>query len=159
MNISDGRDEGTPEGSTVREAVTGFLRDTGMTTVFGNPGSTELRMFRYWPEDFAYVLGLQESTAVAMAAGHALGTGRAAFVSLHSAGGVGHALGAVFNAYRDRVPLVIVAGQQSRSCSDSGRSWARTNRPASRARTSSSPVSPSGPPTCPPRWPRPTASR
>jgi benzoylformate decarboxylase len=115
MNISDGRDEGTPEGSTVREAVTGFLRDTGMTTVFGNPGSTELRMFRDWPEDFAYVLGLQESTAVAMAAGHALGTGRAAFVSLHSAGGVGHALGAVFNAYRDRVPLVIVAGQQSRS--------------------------------------------
>jgi benzoylformate decarboxylase len=86
-----------------------------MTTVFGNPGSTELRMLRDWPDDFTYVLGLQESTAVAMAAGHALGTRRAAFVSLHSAGGVGHALGAVFNAYRDRVPLVIVAGQQARS--------------------------------------------
>ncbi|MEU6390436.1 benzoylformate decarboxylase [Streptomyces sp. NPDC046939] len=102
-------------GTTVREAVVGLLRDTGMTTVFGNPGSTELRMFRDWPDDFRYVLGLQESTAVAMAAGHSLGTGRAAFVSLHSAGGVGHALGAVFNAYRDRVPLVIVAGQQTRS--------------------------------------------
>ncbi|MEU6671970.1 benzoylformate decarboxylase [Streptomyces sp. NPDC046727] len=100
---------------TVREAVVRFLRDTGMTTVFGNPGSTELRMFRDWPEDFAYVLGLQESVAVGMAAGHALGTRRAAFVSLHSAGGVGHALGAVFNAFRDRVPLVIVAGQQARS--------------------------------------------
>ncbi|PJN33490.1 benzoylformate decarboxylase [Streptomyces sp. CB02959] len=101
--------------TTVLEAVVGLLRDTGMTTVFGNPGSTELRMFRNWPEDFTYVLGLQESSAVAMAAGHALGTGRAAFVSLHSAGGVGHALGAVFNAHRDRVPLVIVAGQQARS--------------------------------------------
>ncbi|MGJ5756093.1 benzoylformate decarboxylase [Streptomyces puniciscabiei] len=101
--------------ATVREAVVRFLRDTGMTTVFGNPGSTELRMFRDWPEDFTYVLGLQESVAVGMAAGHALGTRRAAFVSLHSAGGVGHALGAVFNAFRDRVPLVIVAGQQARS--------------------------------------------
>ncbi|MEV5988530.1 benzoylformate decarboxylase [Streptomyces sp. NPDC052051] len=101
--------------TTVLDAVVRLLRDTGMTTVFGNPGSTELRMFRDWPDDFTYVLGLQESCAVAMAAGHALGTGRAAFVSLHSAGGVGHALGAVFNAYRDRVPLVIVAGQQARS--------------------------------------------
>ncbi|MFC9927723.1 benzoylformate decarboxylase [Streptomyces sp. NPDC127190] len=101
--------------TTVREAVVRFLRDTGMTTVFGNPGSTELRMFRDWPEDFRYVLALQESVAVGMAAGYALGTRRAAFVSLHSAGGVGHALGAVFNAFRDRVPLVIVAGQQARS--------------------------------------------
>ncbi|ANP56589.1 thiamine pyrophosphate-binding protein [Streptomyces griseochromogenes] len=86
-----------------------------MTTVFGNPGSTELRMVRDWPDDFTYVLGLQESIAVGMAAGHALGTRNAAFVSLHSAGGVGHALGAVFNAFRDRVPLVVVAGQQARS--------------------------------------------
>ncbi|MEW2299020.1 benzoylformate decarboxylase [Streptomyces sp. NPDC006655] len=100
---------------TVREAVVRFLRDTGTTTVFGNPGSTELRMLRDWPADFTYVLGLQESVAVGMAAGYALGTRRAALVSLHSAGGVGHALGAVFNAYRDRVPLVIVAGQQARA--------------------------------------------
>ncbi|MFF4399658.1 benzoylformate decarboxylase [Streptomyces sp. NPDC001480] len=103
-----------PEG-TVLDAVVRFLRDTGMTTVFGNPGSTELRMLRDWPGDFTYVLGLQEATVVAMAAGHALGTRSAALVSLHSAGGVGHALGAVFNAHRDRVPLVVVAGQQSRS--------------------------------------------
>lgn len=100
---------------TVLDAVVRLLRDTGMTTVFGNPGSTELRMLRDWPDDFTYVLGLQESSAVAMAAGHAVGTRSAAFVSLHSAGGVGHGLGAVFNAYRDRVPLVIVAGQQARS--------------------------------------------
>ncbi|MDQ0809085.1 benzoylformate decarboxylase [Streptomyces sp. B3I7] len=121
MNTSDGAAGATggrpasKHGTTVREAVLGFLRDAGMTTVFGNPGSTELRMFRDWPDDFTYVLGLQESTAVAMAAGHALGTGHATFVSLHSAGGVGHSLGAVFNAHRDRVPLVIVAGQQARS--------------------------------------------
>lgn len=113
MTTTDEATRGTP--TTVLDAVVGLLRATGMTTVFGNPGSTELRMFRDWPDDFRYVLGLQESTAVGMAAGHSLGTGRAAFVSLHSAGGVGNALGAVFNAYRDRVPLVIVAGQQARS--------------------------------------------
>ncbi len=100
---------------TVREAVFDFLRQVGATTFFGNPGSTELRMFEDWPDDFRYVLGLQESVVLATAAGHAMGTGRAAVVSVHSAGGVGHALGAVFNAYRDRVPLLIIAGQQSRA--------------------------------------------
>jgi benzoylformate decarboxylase len=99
----------------VREAVFDFLRGSGSTTVFGNPGSTEVKMLRDWPADFRYVLGLQESVVTAMAAGHAMGTGRAAVVSLHSAGGVGHALGAVFNAYRDRVPLLIIAGQQTRA--------------------------------------------
>jgi benzoylformate decarboxylase len=107
-----GSTEGRP---TVRTAVFDLLRAFGATTIFGNPGSTELRMFEDWPEDFTYVLALQESVAVAAAAGHALGTGRASVVSLHSAGGVGHSLGAVFNAYRDRVPLVVIAGQQSRA--------------------------------------------
>ncbi|TDD82091.1 benzoylformate decarboxylase [Actinomadura darangshiensis] len=100
---------------TVREAFFDFCRTVGMTTVFGNPGSTELRMFRDFPDDFDYVLALQETVAVAAAAGHSLGTGNATLVSLHSAGGVGHSLGAVFNAYRDRVPVVVLAGQQSRA--------------------------------------------
>ncbi|GGV08122.1 benzoylformate decarboxylase [Actinomadura cremea] len=100
---------------TVRDAVFDFCRRVGMTTIFGNPGSTELRMFRDFPEDFSYVLGLQEIVAVGAAAGHAIGKGNAALVNLHSAGGVGHGLGAVFNAYRDRVPLVVVAGQQTRA--------------------------------------------
>jgi benzoylformate decarboxylase len=102
------------EGYTVRDAVFDFLRGCGVDKVFGNPGSTELRMLREWPAGLTYVLGLQESVAVATAAGYAIGTGRAAVVNLHSAGGVGHALGAVFNAYRDRVPLLIIAGQQTR---------------------------------------------
>ena len=69
------------------------MRALGMTTVFGNPGSTELRFFKDAPDDFRYVLALQESSAVAMADGYAQATGRAAFVNLHSAVGVGHALG------------------------------------------------------------------
>jgi benzoylformate decarboxylase len=101
--------------SSVRECVHAFLRAHGMTTVFGNPGSTELRFFRDWPADFHYVLGLQESCCVAMADGYAQAMRRAAFVNLHSAAGVGHALGSVFTAFRNQTPLVITAGQQTRA--------------------------------------------
>ena len=100
---------------TVREAVFELLRAFELTTVFGNPGSTELPMFRDFPADFRYVLGLQESLAVGMADGFAQATRNAALVNLHSAVGVGHALGNIFTAYRNQTPLVITAGQQARS--------------------------------------------
>jgi benzoylformate decarboxylase len=100
---------------SVREAVFALLRDFGLTTIFGNPGSTELPMFRDFPEDFRYVLGLQESVVVAMADGFAQSRGRAALVNLHSAIGVGHALGSIFTACRNQTPLVVTAGQQARS--------------------------------------------
>jgi benzoylformate decarboxylase len=101
--------------TTVRSAFFDVCREAGLTTWFGNPGSTELRMLRDWPDDFTYVLALQEASAVGMAAGHTITTGRPGMVSLHSAGGLGHGLGAVFNAYRDRVPLVVIGGQQTRA--------------------------------------------
>jgi benzoylformate decarboxylase len=101
--------------TTVREAVFALLRDFGLTTIFGNPGSTELPMFRDFPADFRYVLGLQESLVVAMADGFAQARGSAAFVNLHSAIGVGHAMGSLFTACRNQTPLVVTAGQQARS--------------------------------------------
>lgn len=107
--------EATGRSVTVREAVFHLLRSFGMTTIFGNPGSTELKFFRDWPADFHYVLGLQESCVVAMADGYAQASRNAAFVNLHSAAGVGHALGSVFTAYRNQTPLVITAGQQTRA--------------------------------------------
>ena len=100
---------------TVREATVCLMRELGMTTIFGNPGSTELPLFRDFPDDFRYVLGLQESVVVGMADGYAQATGNAAFVNLHSAAGVGHAMGNIFTAYRNRTPMVITAGQQARS--------------------------------------------
>ena len=101
--------------ATVREAVLGLLRSFRITTIFGNPGSTELPMFRSFPQDFRYVVGLQESIVVGMADGYAQATRNAALVNLHSAVGVGHGLGNVFTAYRNRTPLIITAGQQARS--------------------------------------------
>ncbi|MEQ0565767.1 benzoylformate decarboxylase [Amycolatopsis sp. NEAU-NG30] len=100
---------------TVLDATRELLRELGLTTVFGNPGTTEVPFLTDWPDDFAYVLGLQESAVVAMADAYAQATRQAVLVNLHSAGGVGHALGSVFNAYRNRTPLIVVAGQQIRS--------------------------------------------
>lgn len=100
---------------TVRTATLELMRRLGMCTVFGNPGSTELALLGDWPDDFHYVLGLQESAVVAMADGYAQASGRPAFVNLHSAAGVGHALGSIFTAYKNQTPLVITAGQQARS--------------------------------------------
>ncbi|WP_315759988.1 benzoylformate decarboxylase [Sphingomonas sp. Y38-1Y] len=102
-------------GPTVRNAVTALLRELGLTTIFGNPGSTELPMFRDLPADFRYELGLQESIVLAMADGFAQATRRAALVNLHSSAGVGHAMGNLFTAYRNQTPLVVTAGQQARS--------------------------------------------
>jgi benzoylformate decarboxylase len=93
----------------------GLLRELGIDTVFGNPGSTELPMFRDFPADFRYVLGLQESVVVGMADGYAQATRGAALVNLHSAAGVGHAMGNIFTAYRNQTPLIVTAGQQARS--------------------------------------------
>src|SRR3954449_12764070 len=101
--------------TTVRDATLEFLRRVGMTSVFANPGSTELPMFRDFPSDFRYVLGLQEATVVGMADGYAQATRNAAFVNLHSAAGVGNAMGNIFTAHKNRTPMVITAGQQARS--------------------------------------------
>ena len=52
---------------------------------------------------------------VGMADGYAQATRNAAFVNLHSAAGVGNAMGNIFTAYKNRTPMVITAGQQARS--------------------------------------------
>jgi hypothetical protein len=101
--------------TTVREATFDFLRRQGMTTVFGNPGSTELPFLEQFPDDFRYVLGLHEGVAVGVADGFAQASGRPALVNLHTAPGVGNGMGAMFNAQANKSPLVITAGQQARS--------------------------------------------
>ncbi|WP_438391859.1 benzoylformate decarboxylase [Caballeronia sp. DA-9] len=100
---------------TVREAVIDLMRRLGITKIFGNPGSTELPMLREFPSDFRYVLGLQEAVVVGMADGYAQVTGNASLVNLHSAAGLGNAMGNIFTAYKNRTPLIITAGQQARS--------------------------------------------
>jgi benzoylformate decarboxylase len=101
--------------TTVRDATIRLLRELGVNTIFGNPGSTELPLFRDFPADFRYVLGLQESVVVGMADGFALASRNVAMVNLHSSAGTGHALGNLFTAYKNQAPLIVTAGQQARS--------------------------------------------
>ncbi len=100
---------------TVREASFDLFRAHGMTTMFGNPGSTELPMLADFPSDFRYVLGLQEAVVVGMADGFAQASGKTTVVNLHTAPGVGNAMGAIFNAQANHSPLLITAGQQARA--------------------------------------------
>ncbi|WP_316191659.1 MULTISPECIES: benzoylformate decarboxylase [unclassified Bradyrhizobium] len=105
----------TTKSVTVKQATFELLRAFGIKKVFGNPGSTELPFLSDWPEDIDYVLGLQEASVVGMADGYAQATRNAGFVNLHSAAGVGNALGNIYTAHRNQTPLVITAGQQARS--------------------------------------------
>ncbi len=97
-----------------RDILLDILRDEGITHVFGNPGSTEMPLMDALVDapDIAYVLGLQEATAVGMADGWALASGRAAFVNLHAMGGLGNAMGVLVASKASETPLVVTAGQQ-----------------------------------------------
>jgi benzoylformate decarboxylase len=100
---------------SVKQATFDLLRAFGIGKVFGNPGSTELPFLSDWPDDIDYVLGLQEASVVGMADGYAQATRNAGFVNLHSAAGLGNALGNIYTAHRNQTPLVVTAGQQARS--------------------------------------------
>src|SRR6202047_2218498 len=99
---------------TVYQATYDLLRKLGLTTIFGNPGSTEQPFLKTSPADFEYVLGLQEATAVAMADGFAQATGRPALLNLHTSAGTGHGMGNIMTAFQNKTPLIITAGQQTR---------------------------------------------
>ena len=101
--------------ATVRDATLDLLRSHGLTTWFGNPGSSELSLLENFPSDFRYVLGLQEMIPVGMADAYAQITGKPAIVNLHTAPGMGNAQGALYNAFVNKTPLVITAGNQRRS--------------------------------------------
>jgi benzoylformate decarboxylase len=99
---------------TVQEATYNLLRRLGLTTFFGNPGSTEQPFVKNFPKDFQYVLGLQEASVVAMADGFAQATKRPVLVNIHSGAGPGNAMCNLMTAFQNKTPLIIIAGQQTR---------------------------------------------
>ena len=100
--------------SSVRQATIDLFRKYGLTTWFGNPGSSELTLLEDFPDDFRYVLGLQEMVPVRMADAYAQVTGRPAVVNVHTAPGLGNAQGALYNAFVNKTPLIVTAGNQRR---------------------------------------------
>src|ERR1700739_3275613 len=102
--LTDERRETQP---TVWDVTYDLLRKLGLTTIFGNPGSTEQPFLKNLPKDFEYVLGLQEATAVAMADGFAQATGKPALLNLHTSGGTGNGMANIMTAFQNKTPLSI----------------------------------------------------
>lgn len=98
----------------VREATFEVLRRYGLTTIFANPGSTEVAFLTDLPDDIAFVLALHEGSVVGMATGYATARDQPALVNLHTTAGLGNAVGALATARVNRVPLVVLVGQQDR---------------------------------------------
>ena len=101
-------------GGTVRDATFELLRSRGLTTIFGNPGSTEVPFLTDLPDDLRFVLGLHEGSVVGLATGWAIGRGEPALTLLHTTAGLGNAVGALATARVNRAPLVVLVGQQDR---------------------------------------------
>ncbi|MEQ3552695.1 thiamine pyrophosphate-binding protein [Pseudonocardia nematodicida] len=101
-------------GRTVRDAVLDVLRRNGTTTIFANPGSTEISFLTGLPDDIDFHLALHEGSVVGIATGWATAQGRPAVVNLHTTAGLANAAGALATARTNRVPLVVVVGQQDR---------------------------------------------
>ena len=99
---------------TVREATFDVLRQTGLTTLFANPGSTEVPFLVDLPSDLRFVLGLHEASVVGMAAGWAIARNEPALAILHTTAGLGNAVGAIATARVNRAPVVVLVGQQDR---------------------------------------------
>jgi benzoylformate decarboxylase len=99
---------------TVREATFEVFRRRGLTTLFANPGSTEVPFLAGLPDDLRFVLALHEGSVVGLATGFALGRSEPALAILHTTAGLGNAVGALATAQVNRAPLVVVVGQQDR---------------------------------------------
>lgn len=87
------------------------MKSSGVRYIFGLPGSTEaplLDALLSFP-DLHYVLGLHEGIVVGMADGYARASGRPAVANLHTTVGTGNGLTGLFNAWKDRSPVVTIA--------------------------------------------------
>src|SRR5262249_18541067 len=69
---------------TVRDATLDVMRTLGLTTIFSNPGSTEISFLVDLPDDLRFVLALHEGSVVGLATGYAIGRGEPAFALLHT---------------------------------------------------------------------------
>lgn len=98
---------------TGRYALLEQLAADGVEYIFGNPGTVE-QGFLDALEDFPnlkYIMGLQETVALAAADGYARATKRPTVVQLHSGVGLGNGVGMMYQAKRGEAPLVVLAGE------------------------------------------------
>ncbi len=95
------------------ELIQDFLATYEIPFVFGNPGTTETTFLAAVAASQAtYVLALHESSAVGIAAGYAVITGKPSIVSLHTYPGLANGMFNLRNALMSGVPLLVINGQQ-----------------------------------------------
>jgi benzoylformate decarboxylase len=103
-----------PEPRTTRAATFDVLRQLGLTTLFANPGSTEIPLLTDLPADLRFLLALHEGSVVGMATGYAIARRQPSLAILHTTAGLGNAVAALATARVNRAPLVVLVGQQDR---------------------------------------------
>ena len=95
------------------EVIRDFIETYEVPFVFGNPGTTETTFLAAVAASQAtYVLSLHESSAVGIAAGYALITGKPSIVSLHTYPGLANGMFNLRNALLSGVPILVINGQQ-----------------------------------------------
>jgi len=104
--------------TSVAEAFLRSLRAHGIDTVFANAGTDfapiieVLSKLENEPGTVPRVVTVpHENLAVAMAHGYYLASGKPAAVMVHVTVGTANTICALMNAYRDRIPLLLMAGR------------------------------------------------
>lgn len=116
-----------PEVEWWSDAIALTLRRLGFRRLALNPGASfrglhDSLVNQLGDEDPALILCLHEEHAVAVAHGYAKVTGEPMAVALHTNVGLMHATMAIFNAFCDRVPMLIV-GATGPFAADRRRPW------------------------------------
>jgi len=110
---SAGYDSRMTRTRTGAQLVQDFIATFDIEYVFGNPGTTETTFLAALAGSSAtYVLALNEPSAVGIAAGYSLATGKTAMVSLHTYPGLASGMFNLRNAYLSGVPLFVVNGTE-----------------------------------------------
>ena len=99
---------------TVKEQTFDVLRQYDLTTLFSNPGSTEVGFLADLPADISFVPALHEGSFVGMPSGSPRAPGPPALVLLHTPAESGNAVSPLPTPRPTRAPLVVIVGQQDR---------------------------------------------
>jgi acetolactate synthase-1/2/3 large subunit len=101
---------------TVAAHLVAILEHSGVDTVFGIPGGLISTVYAALATTkIRVVTAKHESNAVLLAAGYALATGRLGVVLVTAGPGVTNAMTGIASAMKERVPVLVVAGEVPRS--------------------------------------------
>ena len=98
-----------------RDYVYDILKQLGIHYIFGVPGTNEIPIIdgtSYPANEVDYIECLHENIAIGAAMGYSRMSGKPGVLVVHVTPGIAHAIGNLFNAWRSKMPLVILCCQQ-----------------------------------------------